>query len=86
MIPFAFGLANDDAILNSYISLMRDDQKLWTNYGLRSLSKSSSKFQSRDNYWTGPIWININYLVLRAIKLYYWSNQNAKDLYKDLIK
>jgi len=57
---------------------------MWTPYGLRSLSKLSSQFKKNNNYWTNPIWIQINYLVLRGLKLYYSADEKANKIYKDL--
>ncbi len=50
---------------------MEDSYRLWTKYGLRSLSKSDDFFEKGNNYWTGPVWVHINYLVLRGLKLHY---------------
>ena len=61
--------------LESVIRDMTNPKKLFTPYGLRSLSKSSSLYLARNTehdppYWRGPIWININYLAVRALKHY----------------
>lgn len=63
---------------------MQDPRKLWSGYGLRSLSKQDVMYAYNDFYWTGPVWININYLVLRGLKLYYSHNEEAKKMYKKL--
>ena len=34
-------------------------------------SKQRYKILNIDAYWRGPVWININYLFLRGLKLYY---------------
>ncbi|KAL4640485.1 mannosyl-oligosaccharide glucosidase-like [Arapaima gigas] len=72
---------------------MRDPDKLWTPFGLRSLSKADPLYMKRNTehdapYWRGPVWININYLAVRA--LYHYSNvegpyrEKAAALYDDL--
>jgi len=38
-----------------------------------------------DEYWTGPIWININYLVLRGLYIHYIENNPlAHTIYTEL--
>lgn len=46
---------------------MRNEQTIWTKYGLRSLELNNPYFGINfnnyigvgSNYWRGPIWINI---------------------------
>lgn len=37
-------------------------------FGIRSLSKSDPFYGGGDQYWTGPIWINVNYLIVSSLK------------------
>jgi len=90
LFPLLLGLVpthspNLDALLN----LMRDENHLWSGYGLRSLSKLDHYFGQGENYWKGPIWINLNYLALSALKNYYASRpgpyqDKAQALYNEL--
>lgn len=94
LFPFILQILKPDSPKLEYILKdMKDDEKLWTPYGLRSLSKSSPLYLKRNTeydppYWRGPIWINLNYLVVRA--LYYYSTQTgpyqemAATLYQEL--
>ncbi|XP_076871767.1 mannosyl-oligosaccharide glucosidase [Brachyhypopomus gauderio] len=57
---------------------IRDPDRLWTPYGLRSLSHSDPLYMKRNTqhdapYWRGAIWININYLAIKA--LYHYSTK-----------
>ncbi|KAG2483058.1 hypothetical protein HYH03_018041 [Edaphochlamys debaryana] len=57
------------------IALLRDTSLLWSPHGLRSLAASASLYKKRNTaddppYWRGQIWMNINYLVLRALNHY----------------
>ncbi|KHJ98376.1 hypothetical protein OESDEN_01644 [Oesophagostomum dentatum] len=52
-----------------------DPELLWTNYGLRSVARSSPYYAARNTehdppYWRGYIWVNANYMVLSALKHY----------------
>ncbi|KAJ3411945.1 Processing alpha glucosidase I [Chytridiales sp. JEL 0842] len=68
LFPFILGLVpNDSPKIEHFLSLIRDEKHLWTPYGLRSLSASDEFFGTGENYWRGPIWININYLTVRAL-------------------
>ena len=53
--------------------LLDENNGIWTDYGLRSLSSHDTYYQKGDNYWTGPIWMNINFLIVAS--LYRYSSQ-----------
>jgi mannosyl-oligosaccharide glucosidase len=53
--------------MNATLSLMRNEKELWSPFGLRSLSRSDKLYGTEENYWRGPIWININYLALTKL-------------------
>ncbi|XP_012288943.1 mannosyl-oligosaccharide glucosidase GCS1 [Orussus abietinus] len=94
LFPFILEIIEPDSpqlekILND---LVKEDL-LWTKYGLRSLARSSPlymKFNTEHDapYWRGPVWMNINYLTVRA--LYRYSRisgpyqDKAKKIYTDL--
>ncbi|GFR99127.1 mannosyl-oligosaccharide glucosidase [Elysia marginata] len=81
--------------LDKILTDITDPTKLWTDFGLRSISRNS-KFYGRFNtehdppYWRGPIWINMNYLSLSA--LHHYSSvegpykERAKTVYSSLRK
>ena len=66
---------------------------LWTKYGIRSLAKSAplyNKYNTEHNgpYWRGAIWVNMNYLTVRALHHYAHVQGPhaalAQQLYKEL--
>ena len=79
--------------LGNILSQMANENILWSEFGLRSISKRSF-YYGRPNthhdppYWRGSIWLNMNYLALQA--LHYYSKtkgpyqHNATHLYKQL--
>uniref|UniRef100_A0A131Y4M3 Mannosyl-oligosaccharide glucosidase n=1 Tax=Ixodes ricinus TaxID=34613 RepID=A0A131Y4M3_IXORI len=86
-------LAPENPALGKLMTDLRDPSLLWTDFGLRSLSKNSPMYMKYNTdtdppYWRGPVWININYLAVRA--LYHYSElpgpfqEKAFELYKEL--
>ncbi|GAV87816.1 Glyco_hydro_63 domain-containing protein [Cephalotus follicularis] len=80
-------------ILDKQLDLISNQSILWTDYGLRSLAKTSSMYMKRNTehdppYWRGPIWMNMNYMILSA--LHHYSKEEgpykdrAKKIYDDL--
>ena len=53
--------------LGHILDLLRDPKHLWSPYGIRSLSASHPEFGRGENYWKGPIWVQMNYLALQAL-------------------
>ncbi|GAQ91059.1 mannosyl-oligosaccharide glucosidase [Klebsormidium nitens] len=65
----------DSPILETQIDKLTDQHFLWTPFGLRSLARSSSMYMKHNTehdapYWRGPVWINLNYLALAALRHY----------------
>ncbi|CAO1308782.1 unnamed protein product [Diamesa serratosioi] len=95
LFPFLLQIIDANSpSLGVIFNRIRDKDQLWTNYGLRSLSKASPLYLKRNTehdppYWRGQIWININYLVLKS--LHYYMNhpdcpytEQAKIIYAEL--
>jgi mannosyl-oligosaccharide glucosidase len=68
LLPFISGvLGPDHPHLNDTLAFIRDPSHIWSEYGLRSMSKADSLYGGGENYWRGPIWINFNYLSLARL-------------------
>jgi mannosyl-oligosaccharide glucosidase len=92
LFPFLFGfIPTDSPRLKAVLDIMEDDKHLKTPYGLRSLSTKDPYYRKGENYWRSPVWINLNYLALRALKKFYIERggpyqHRAQELYEQLRK
>lgn len=90
LFPFLLGiLPPSHPHLPKILDLVTDPKHLWSPYGIRSLSKSHPLFGKDENYWRGPIWIQMNWLALKAMKEKYILSgevEGAEKVYKDLRK
>jgi len=73
--------------LGDVLNDLRKPELLWSDYGLRSLSTTSPLYKKKNTqhdapYWRGPIWININFLAVKALHHY----SKAEGPYKELAK
>lgn len=99
LLPFALKLIPSHRMdrIKHIIDTMSNTEKLFTPYGLSSLSKEDEFYNTGEVYWRGPIWININYLCLDALNHYFSATSSveleneyqevfkqARSLYKDL--
>ncbi|XP_057543568.1 mannosyl-oligosaccharide glucosidase GCS1-like [Amaranthus tricolor] len=94
LFPFMGKLIPPESwILGRQLELISNRSTLWTNYGIRSLSKTSSLYMKRNTehdppYWRGPVWMNMNYMILSALHHYSKVDgpykMKAKTIYEDL--
>jgi mannosyl-oligosaccharide glucosidase len=68
IFPFMAGLlpANSPR-LKPILDLLSDPEELWSDYGVRSLSKKDDYYGTDENYWRSPIWMNMNYLIVKNL-------------------
>lgn len=66
------------AVLAKLVTIMGDTAQLLSEGGIRSLSLGDSEYGTLDNYWRGSVWLPINYMVLRACRLYHWDNAGIR--------
>jgi mannosyl-oligosaccharide glucosidase len=68
LFPFMVGLMkHDDAKIGRLLDVITDPEHLWSEFGIRSLSKSDEHYGTDENYWRSPIWVNINYLIVERL-------------------
>ncbi len=60
-------LENQKFILEILDLIINKNKGLRTNFGIRSLSIFDEYYKKGQNYWSSPIWININYLILKKM-------------------
>ncbi|XP_028833404.1 mannosyl-oligosaccharide glucosidase [Denticeps clupeoides] len=94
LFPFLLRILTPDSPrLEHVLRDMRDPDRLWTPYGLRSLSHADPLYMKHNTehdppYWRGAVWINMNYLAVRA--LHYYGNaegpyqERAAAIYQEL--
>lgn len=81
----------DSPHLGKVLELISSKDHLWSPYGLRSLSASHPLFGKDENYWRGPIWVPMNFMVLGALKKKYMVEEGpvkavATTIYNELRK
>lgn len=70
IFPFLLGLVpHDGEKLGSILDILGDEEQLWSPFGLRSLSRKDEFYSKGENYWRGPIWVNMNYLAILRLKV-----------------
>ncbi|XP_024027588.1 mannosyl-oligosaccharide glucosidase GCS1 [Morus notabilis] len=83
----------ESSILGKQLDLISNRSILWTDFGIRSLAKTSSLYMKRNTehdppYWRGPIWMQMNYLILSALDHYSKEDgpfkERARTIYDDL--
>ena len=72
IFPFMTGLLSRDLEkenkkLKAVMDLISDPAELWSNHGIRSLSQKDEFYNTGENYWRSPIWMNMNYLIVKEL-------------------
>jgi mannosyl-oligosaccharide glucosidase len=68
LFPFLLGLMDRDSPkIGKLLDVITDGEELWSDHGIRSLSKRSEFYGTDENYWRSPVWMNINYLALSRL-------------------
>ncbi|KAL8849393.1 MAG: hypothetical protein Q9221_005631 [Calogaya cf. arnoldii] len=65
LLPFCLGLMDPiNPHLKAVLELINDPVELWSPFGVRSLSAKDKYYGTEEDYWRGPVWMNINYMIL----------------------
>ncbi|KXT18015.1 hypothetical protein AC579_9601 [Pseudocercospora musae] len=68
IFPFMAGLLDGKhEHLNDMLDLIADEEELWSPHGIRSLSKKDEFYGTEENYWRSPVWMNMNYLIVKEL-------------------
>ena len=68
LMPFLLGLIDPKSEkLGHILNLLGDEEELWSDFGIRSLSKKDEFYGTGENYWRGPVWMNMNYLAISQL-------------------
>jgi len=91
MFPFLLRLLPADSPrLGAILDVVHDPEQLWSGYGIRSLSKQDEFYGKDENYWRGPVWVNMNFLALQSLQYYARTagpyRLKAASMYKELRK
>ncbi|KAF9891311.1 Processing alpha glucosidase I [Aspergillus nanangensis] len=91
IFPFLTGIVGPNSPrLKATLDLISDPEELWSDYGIRSLSKKDEFYGTAENYWRSPVWVNINYLVFKNLYDIATANgphqEQAREMYSSLRK
>ena len=59
-----------ERFISTFEKLIDPATGLWSEFGVRSLSIYDPYYRLGDDYWTSPIWMNINYLIWLSLHQY----------------
>ncbi|KAK2594886.1 Processing alpha glucosidase I [Conoideocrella luteorostrata] len=69
LFPFMVGLLKpNDPKVGKTLDLIADEEQLWSPHGIRSLSKQDEHYGTGENYWRSPVWMPMNYMVVKQLQ------------------
>ncbi|KAL1306388.1 hypothetical protein AAFC00_005095 [Neodothiora populina] len=91
LFPFMTGLMDPKhPHLKAVLDLIADEEELWSPFGVRSLSKQDDYYGTAENYWRSPVWMNMNYLIVKELYTIATApgphKKQAKNMYDELRK
>ncbi|GAB7350307.1 hypothetical protein MBLNU459_g0941t1 [Dothideomycetes sp. NU459] len=68
IFPFMTGMMDaKHKHLGAVLDLIQNEDELWSPFGIRSLSQQDEFYGTAENYWRSPIWMNMNYLIVKEL-------------------
>lgn len=68
IFPFMTGLLGPNhKHIGDILDLIGDKEELWSPHGIRSLSKQDEFYGTAENYWRSPVWMPLNYLIVKNL-------------------
>ncbi len=77
-IPLWAGVATDDQA-ESVVSVMMDSEKFATRVPFPTLAADHEKFDPRDGYWRGSVWLDQAYFAIKGMERYGYTRE-ANDM------
>jgi mannosyl-oligosaccharide glucosidase len=71
-------LDHSSSKIQSLANVLFKKDLLWSPFGIRSLSAKDSLFGTKEDYWRGAIWMNMNFLFLDSLKHYGFEEQHKE--------
>ncbi|KAK3358234.1 glycoside hydrolase family 63 protein [Lasiosphaeria hispida] len=69
LFPLLLGLMDaEHPNLGKVLDLVGDEARLWSPFGLRSLSAQDENYGEGEDYWRGAVWVNLNVLAVRRLR------------------
>jgi len=78
--PVAFNMFDSNATLDNTLMFAVDNETMFSPYGLRGVSARDIFYFPGTGYWRGPVWISVNYIVLRGLFKYFMDYVPAEPL------
>ncbi len=67
--PLFAGVTRDTARVRRLVAQLTDPKQFWGAHGVPTVAFDDAAYNSQD-YWRGPVWLNINYLAASALFRY----------------
>ncbi|KAK0712122.1 glycoside hydrolase [Lasiosphaeris hirsuta] len=69
LFPLLLGLMDaDHPNLPKVLDLVADEARLYSPFGLRSLSALDENYAEGEDYWRGAVWLNLNVLAVQRLR------------------